>query len=317
MEYGIKTFLFTDKQSILGLILLILIVYEIFRKRANLIILWGTSWFLITLLPAFNLYPLNAFMAEHWLYIPAMGFFLTLAYLIIQGYKKYPGKKNIFIVLFFSLLAFYSLTTIGQNIYWQNPLFFYERTLKYSPNSSTMKINLAHTYTQTGRYNDAAVLLQAILEKNPDNWLVVYDLGVIYFHMNKFTQATSLMEKALQLNPNLSDAWHIFGLIHKHNKQYQQAEHAFQTALKTNPQRTEFYNSLGALYIQQNKYQEAIETFRQIIQITPDSGYAYNNIAAAYYDLKDYAQAMKYCLLSMEHGHKPDLKFIQLLTNEK
>ena len=37
-------------------------------------------FFLITLLPFLNIIPLNAQMAEHWLYLPSIGFFAVLAW---------------------------------------------------------------------------------------------------------------------------------------------------------------------------------------------------------------------------------------------
>ncbi len=41
--------------------------------------IFGASWFLLTYLPISNLFQLNASVAEHWLYLPSVGFMIFLA----------------------------------------------------------------------------------------------------------------------------------------------------------------------------------------------------------------------------------------------
>ncbi|MBU3958708.1 MAG: hypothetical protein KKH29_05375 [Candidatus Omnitrophica bacterium] len=50
------------------------------------------------------------------------------------------------ILLSICLLVFYSSLTIRQNDYWRKPILFFERTLKYSPNSSRLLNNLGRVY---------------------------------------------------------------------------------------------------------------------------------------------------------------------------
>jgi len=92
-------------------------------------------------------------MAEHWLYLPSIGFFLVIAEKLSFLYKKNNLRLPL-ILLTLSLVIFYSIRTIQQNNYWREPLAFYKRTLRYSPKSARMWKNLADD-----------IIWRAILEK--------------------------------------------------------------------------------------------------------------------------------------------------------
>ena len=66
--------------SILGLIVLAALVFGSARRgRGQLMRIFGASWFLAGYLPVSNIVPLNATVAEHWLYLPSVGFLIFLA----------------------------------------------------------------------------------------------------------------------------------------------------------------------------------------------------------------------------------------------
>ena len=80
MEYGNHLFAITHPKAITGIVILSGLLWYVLRKRdSDRIIVFSIAWFLITLLPQSNLYPINAYMAEHWLYLPSVGFFLVVA----------------------------------------------------------------------------------------------------------------------------------------------------------------------------------------------------------------------------------------------
>src|SRR2546429_6620603 len=63
--------------SVLGLVVLAAFIYGCVRggigQRARLM---GTVWFFAAYLPISNIVQLNATVAEHWLYLPSVGFLL-------------------------------------------------------------------------------------------------------------------------------------------------------------------------------------------------------------------------------------------------
>ena len=59
---------------------LIFLPYFYKKRRA---IFFGILWFLIFLLPQSNLFTINAFLADHFVYLSSIGFFLVVSYLLV------------------------------------------------------------------------------------------------------------------------------------------------------------------------------------------------------------------------------------------
>jgi len=124
MEYGKPVFSLSDPAVIIGMVIIASsAIYAFLRRRDNLI-LFSILWFYTTLLPSLNLYPVGAYMAEHWLYLPSIGAFLLLAGLLIRLVNRRLSG-----LVIIALVVFYSLLTIQQNGYWKELIPFYERTL--------------------------------------------------------------------------------------------------------------------------------------------------------------------------------------------
>ncbi len=70
-----------DKGVLPSLILLIFLGILIVRSyRFSKVCFFAGVWFFLNLVPVSNIVPLNANMAEHWLYLPSIGFFLLIAF---------------------------------------------------------------------------------------------------------------------------------------------------------------------------------------------------------------------------------------------
>ena len=269
MEYGKKLFNLTHPQAILGILILIsLFIYIVGQRKTKGLIFFSLSWFLITLLPSSNLYPINAYMAEHWLYLPSIGFFLILAKSLSFLHKNKRFKiLGIAITLF--LLIFYSCLTIKQNDYWQEPITFYKKTLKYAPDSSKTYNNLGVIYDDIGKKKEAIASYKKAIQTNSNYSDAYYNLGNTYSTLNKTEEAIAVYTKAIQLNPDLAEA----------------------------------YNSLAYIYYNNGEKIEAIVLYKKAISIDPDYSQAYDNLAVVYFREKKYNLAIKYCTKAKELGY--------------
>jgi protein O-mannosyl-transferase len=69
----------TEYLSILGLGVVAIFVYGMIKRgRGQSSRIFGVAWFLLAYLPISNLFQLNATVAEHWLYLPLVGFFISV-----------------------------------------------------------------------------------------------------------------------------------------------------------------------------------------------------------------------------------------------
>ena len=279
MGYGNKVFAFNHPQALLGILILSSLAIYVFKKRRSRdLIFFSIAWFFLALLPVSNLYPIKSYMAEHWLYLPSIGFFLILAKGLSYLYKT--KSFRIFALIFITvLLILYSYLNIRQNNYWQDPVVFFERAIKYAPNSTELYNNLGLAYDISGKE---------------------YDTIPLY-------------KKAIELDPNNSDAYSSLGNAYKKRKRYQEAIASYKKAIGLKPNYANPYFNLGVAYYDMGTKDEAIASYKKAIELNPNRGDAQNNLAVVYYDKKQYAIAAKHCNRALELGFKVHPGFLKAL----
>jgi len=292
MEYGVNLFsLFDPKAAIGAVILFSLLSYAFVKRRVNNLFFFSVFWFFITLLPSSNLYPINAYMAEHWLYAPSIGFFLVLAQRFSSMYRT-KELKTFTVVLMVGLLTFYSYLTVRQNEYWWEPIAFYERTLRYEPKSSRTYNNLGLIYSNIGKKEEAITLYKKAIEINPNNVKAYSNLGVAYNAVGKNKEAIALYEKMIEIKLSRAYAYNNLGLVYISMGRKEEAMASLKKAIEINPSFQEGYNNLGNIYLGLSKNDEAIALYKKAIEINPNNVTAYNNLGKTFVAIGKLEEAM-------------------------
>lgn len=105
----------------------------------------GFGWFLLTWLPISGIFPLNAPLAEHWMYVPMAGFWWGLAEIVYAGTVRFPVLRYAAVAVASVLvLAFIGLTA-QRNQDWHDNTSIYRATLAANPESQRVHANLATT----------------------------------------------------------------------------------------------------------------------------------------------------------------------------
>jgi len=314
MEYGNLLLRFSDYKVILGgLILVLLFVLVFIKRRSNSLLSFSMLWFLVTLLPQSNLYPINAYMAEHWLYLPSIGFFIILA----ASLNYLFGVKNLKIfILSLSILltTFYIFLTIKQNNYWKEPIAFFERTLQFTPRSISVLSNLANEYKKIGRSEDAIVLYKKAIQVEPKEPGAYNDLALIYDENTNYQDAIVFYKKAIEIDPAYFTAYSNLGNTYDNIGRHKEAIEYYKKAIEIEPNYAEAYLNLGiVLYADFDKRDEAITALKKAIEINPKNAEAHNNLAVAYYYKKQYELAVKHCNNATKLGYKVNPDLLKLL----
>lgn len=235
MEYGNRFFSLTDPQVLSGIFITCLLLIYAFKKRAEFsLIFFSICWFFLAFLPHSNLYPIDAYMAEHWLYLPSIGFFLILA----NGLSYLCKNKDFRIfaaVIIITLLSFSSYLTIRQNSYWKDPIAFYERTLRFNPDSWRIHNNLGNLYSNIGDDEAAIASYRKTIEIKPDYAEGYFNLGNVYKDMGKHEEAIVSYEKVIKIKPNFAKAYNNLGVMYKDLGRIREAIASFKKALKIDP----------------------------------------------------------------------------------
>ncbi len=280
MEYGQRVFKFTHPDALPGLCIAVVIASYLFlfrRKRG--LVFFSLLWFVVTLAPSLNLYPLNAFMAEHWLYLPSIGFFLILSGGIISLYDD-AKTKNYAIAFACILILFYSYLTVKQNTYWKDPAALYKRTLRFSPDSVRTYHLLADIYTRTGREEEALELLRKALQLNPTHHYGYNNIGNIYAALKKYPEAIDSYGRAIKIAPNYAGSYNNLGNVHSDTGEWDKAIWAYKKAIELNPNLVAAYNNLANIYNKTGNKEMAAALYRKAIELNPNIPEIHKNLQA-------------------------------------
>ena len=230
MEYGQRIFKLTDLRAILGLMIMSGCLIYAFRKRnQNRLLFFSVFWLFIALLPQSNIYPINAYMAEHWLYLPSIGFFLILSKGLTSFYATGNLKRPA--VLFTAgLLAFYSFMTIQQNNYWRQPIIFFERTIRFVPDSPELLNCLGTAYADADKKDEAIATYRKAIGLDPDYAMAHFNLGNAYSSLGRKQEAIAYYKKAIELNPGYAKAYYNLAVLYYEQRNYELANDYYQRA---------------------------------------------------------------------------------------
>ena len=304
-------------------------------------------WFFVALLPSSNLYPINAYMAEHWLYLPSIGFFLLLAG-IFNAMTKEEKLKIYSYAALAVLIFFYGYLTVRQNNYWQDPVAFYKRTLKFAPGSYRVYYNLGREYLVSGNNNEASADFRKAIEIYPDfsdaynnlgyaalssgggesialfkkaidldhkNIKAYENLGYLYASTGKNSEAIKCFNEAIEIDPRYANAYFNLGCVYLSQGENDKAVFNFKRAIRLRPDYPDAFNNLGIAYSALNRYEEAIGAFGRAVALDKTNSAMEYNLCRAYYKVKNYSAAAQHCDRAVSIGAKVDEKFLEELKS--
>jgi tetratricopeptide (TPR) repeat protein len=135
------------------------------RGKGQAVRIFGVAWFLAGFLPISNLISLNATVAEHWLYLPSVGFLIFLAGCVIDLPLRF---RQVSIACACLALVGLSARSIVRSTDWADEETFYKQTIRSGGSSVRAAVNLAEIYSQRGDTVAAERVFRIVLELTPD-----------------------------------------------------------------------------------------------------------------------------------------------------
>ncbi|MEE9500101.1 MAG: tetratricopeptide repeat protein [Candidatus Omnitrophota bacterium] len=253
----------------LGLILLVLTFWLLkLTYRRSRIAFFYSGWFVIALIPVLNIVPLNATMAEHWLYLPAIGFWALVVTGIGRFFRQTSKKyKRIFLILACLFFLFYCGRTILRNFQWRDPLRLYAHDLKYSPQSFLLHNNLGVELFRRGELERAGREFQAAVKISPRYATSHNNLGVVLENQGRMEEALAHYQVAIGLN-NYILAYGNLGRGYLKIKQPEKARAILEKGQELHPQDVEITYYLAIAYFEERKFAQAREKFEKVSRLT-------------------------------------------------
>lgn len=294
MEYGKVNGLFPARfpQAVLGIVLACILFIYVARKK-NMFLTFCILWFFVALVPVSNIFPVNAYMAEHWLYVPSIGIFLLLAQGLILLYER-RNAKVLSVIIVIVMCCSFSYATIKQNHYWSGPEVFYERTLEYSPDNIRMINNLAKIYHDHGETENAIIMMKRSIALKPRDARGYNNLGSFYRDLGRNQEAIGMLKKALSIDPDQKEIHNNLGLAYASVGRHQEAVESYKRAIAIRLDYAKAHNNLANTYSDLGRYDEAVAAYKKAIQIDPDFAQAYYNLSLVYFRNQQIESSIEY-----------------------
>ena len=175
---------------------------------------------------------INALVWDHWLYIPSIGIFLSLASLL---QRRSIRRAASFILV--TLLIIFSISTFSRSRYWRNTETISRFILSHEGRSAKTWNNLAIALDEKGRYQEAI-----------DSYIKAIDFEDVY----------------PQSHHNLANAYLALG-------KYDLAEEEYLKAIKIDGNFFYSYLALGKFYLARGEKEKAGDFIRKALSIYPGS----------------------------------------------
>ena len=287
--------------SFLGLLVAAALLYGASRKgKAQPIRLFGAGWFILAYLPTSNLFELNATVAEHWLYLPSVGFLLFLTGCGLELPVRWRGPL--------AAGACAAVVGLGARSYvrsgdWLSPEIFYGHSLVAGAAPVRMALNLGQIYVARHDYARAEPLLRKVVEMSPNypmghnalghllvlegkkdeagksfaiatklvaatnseqprSWITAANIASMHFKEHDVNGALAVLEKARVDYP---DTWPVIKLEAEALQAAQRSEDAI--AMVRQFSETHWWHApsaltLGRIYLEAHRLEEAGGAFR-------------------------------------------------------
>ncbi len=159
-----------------------------------------------------------------------------------------------------------------------------EALIQHNPKEIGPYAVCAAAYAQIGQHEQADVMWDKAIEKEPEN--MGLHVRKIYgiFTAGKTGEAIETAEKALELHPGNRELIIAYGSIASKcgPKNYLKGALALEEFIEKEPENTEALNALGAILSVAGKYREAINYFIRVLRVEPNHAVALLNVAGAF-----------------------------------
>jgi len=167
------------------------------KKASYLIVGW--FWYLGSLFPIVGVFQHGRWpeMADRWIYVPAIGVFVVLAWGGSDLLKKirvpWPVPASAAALITAGLI----LITTNQVAFWQNSKTIFAHTLDVTENNWLAHYNYAHAIKKEGNFKQAATHYKKALALRPGRPEIHNNLGTSFGLMGRIDQAIYHFKQAI------------------------------------------------------------------------------------------------------------------------
>jgi arylsulfatase A-like enzyme/Tfp pilus assembly protein PilF len=168
-----------------------------------------------------------------------------------------------------------------------------EQVLQQEPNTPIAFLQLGRAYMSLKEYQKAVPPLQSLVKKKPDDAFARYELGCALVKTGNWEEAAPHFEAAVSQMPSSAMMHFYLALVYQRTSRMADAMKEFQSALHVNPNNFPANLLLGRMFVIQQKPTEALLYLRKAVKLRPDSIDVHGFLADAFRQLGDSGNAQR------------------------
>jgi tetratricopeptide (TPR) repeat protein len=273
-----------DHLSWLALLALVALVAAAiwFHKRAPVPV-FGLLFFLLVLAPTTTFFPLADFAAERRLYLPALGFYLALLWVMTRVFE--PGAAAARWTLA-ALIGVYAAGTYQRSGVWSDEVRLWSDAVAKSPEKERPWTWLGRAYYSAGNLPQAQIAWNRaaeLVEKGSDQEaFLLGNLGLLEARAQRWEQAIAYYKRALEAKPRETTLYAQLAVAQIRAGRPDEGWETFAKAQKAVRTVSPQYRILrGQEYFQIGEYEKAAQDFQQALASQPEDQETRRNLEIA------------------------------------
>ena len=158
---------------------------------------------------------------------------------------------------------------------------------------------------EQGNYSDGMVILEKLLENDPENVDILYNLGMCYSEIGMVVKSIMVLKKCIELEPHFAYALVALGFAYNRAGADEEAAEVLHKALELEPDNVYALQNLGGLYNKAGDAEKAYECLEKADTLSPGNPQVELGLAQALELKKEYHEATN-LYLKVRASNAPD-----------
>jgi len=283
-------------------IVLAFILYYSWKKR-NRVIAFGILFYLVNLLLVLQFLPVgSAVIAQRYTYIPYIGLFFIVGW-IIDRYAGGNISKTAWVI--FPVTLILCVLTWVQASTWHSSATLWDQAIKTHPSAKAYAVR-AMLLRKEKNYDLAIEYFNRAIHLDTRDFELYSNRGNIYFDLGKPELAINDYRKALSMKPDFPEALDNMGAQFAILGQYDSSLIYITKAIKIKPDLKAAYSNRALTYMRLNRNEEAIRDWEKFLQFEPNAADVYNTIGSCYQGMGKYQESLKAINKAIEMNPAPE-----------
>jgi hypothetical protein len=282
---------FLNPDYLVAVVILAGFVVAVIRFRHSRWFMFAVGYFLLSIffllrVSAETLGPL--FVANHYMYLPSLGFCFLAGYLFDHYAKMpvgHPVLKYAIGLGIAGILLIFGVSTQRQILVWKDNAVFWDFMVAQNPTLALPYLNRGITLAHANRLEDALRDLNKAVELDPRSAEAFNDRGNIYAARGESPEAIANYTQAIALQKGscADDSCDKPTVI---------SSRMFREVPKHDADLANYYSNRGAAFLDQKNYPAAVTDLREAQRLNPYLREAFFNAGMAYAAQDNYAAAL-------------------------